>query len=66
MHEKTTVRKLIMALMEYNMDAEFKLFVNNLPIEQWSLTYGSKDGVKKETADIVSIDIAGGESDKPH
>lgn len=49
-----TVQEIINKLQEYNPDAEFRLIVNNYPID-FSFTYGSSEGCTKTNADTVSF-----------
>jgi len=50
------VRGLIKCLLDYNLDAEFSVVADGQPVEEWSFTYGSSDGVTMRTAESVSID----------
>ena len=48
-----TVRDLIIALLNYNLDA--KVFVGNCIYNKVYLTYGSSDGCTPKTCDTVGI-----------
>lgn len=49
-----TVKDLIERLEEYNPDAEIRVVAHCLP-HDFSLAYGSSEGVTKETAESVSL-----------
>lgn len=51
---KMTVKNLIIKLLEYNMDAEVNVVAKNKGFE-FSMSYGSSEGVTKKTADNVSF-----------
>ena len=51
------VRDVIKLLLEYNLDAEFSVIANCYPVEEWSFSYGSSEGVTMRTAESVSIDV---------
>lgn len=48
------VKDLIKELLEYNMDAEVSVIVHDYD-EDFTLSYGSSEGVTKKTADTVSL-----------
>ena len=49
-----TVKNLIIKLLEYNMDADVKVVAKNKEFD-FSMSYGSSEGVTKKNADNVSF-----------
>ena len=49
-----TVKELITKLLDYNMDAEISV-VAHCKQEEFTLSYGSSEGVTKKTCDTVSL-----------
>ncbi|MFA5434173.1 MAG: hypothetical protein WC319_15115 [Candidatus Paceibacterota bacterium] len=49
-----TVKELITKLLNYNMNAEISV-VAHCKQEEFTLSYGSSEGVTKENCDTVSI-----------
>jgi hypothetical protein len=56
MKEKITVEKLITWLLKYNMEAEVSVIVYNKQ-HDFSISFGSSDGVTEKTAEKLFIDI---------
>ncbi|MDC7248637.1 MAG: hypothetical protein PQJ49_01805 [Sphaerochaetaceae bacterium] len=49
-----TVQDLIDELVKYNPDAKVKVITNHQP-HNFELTFGSSEGVTKETCEVVGI-----------
>jgi hypothetical protein len=51
------VRDIITKLMQYNMDAEFRVFVNNNLIKDFGFSFGSTAGITESLSTDVNLEI---------
>lgn len=57
-----TVRDIITRLMSYNMDADFRIFVNNELIKDFGFSFGSTAGITESRSTDVNLEIVYGEA----
>lgn len=52
-----TVRDIVTQLMKYNMDADFRIFVNNSLVDKFGFSFGSTAGITESRSTDVNLEI---------